>query len=240
MDTTPEFIDCACVIHGDAYDWTYVERLHSMLSRHLTPTVRLHVYTETSRAVPDTYIKHGLKDWGISGPKRSWWYKMQLFNPEYHSGPLLYFDLDTVIVANIDWIWQNDPSCFWAVQDFKYLWRPGQTVINTSIMWWDTKKFSQVYEEFSKADLKQITKKYHGDQDYVDEIISVRQRRYFAIDRVKSWRWQCLNGGYNFKQRTYFEPNSGTTIPHKTSVLIFHGNPKPKNVQDPVIVEHWR
>jgi hypothetical protein len=124
-------IDCACVIHGKAYDWQYVERLHSMLSRHLTPIVRLHVYTEASRDVPDNMIKHCLDDWGIDHPRRGWWYKMQMFNPEHHIGPMLYFDLDTVIVNNIDWIWKKPTSYFFAFCDFKYLWSPNFYGINS-------------------------------------------------------------------------------------------------------------
>ena len=49
-------IDCACVIHGTAYSWDYVERLHSMLSRHITPGIRLHVYTEADRPVPEPVV----------------------------------------------------------------------------------------------------------------------------------------------------------------------------------------
>jgi hypothetical protein len=29
-------VDCACVIHGAGYDFTYVDRLYNMLARHLT------------------------------------------------------------------------------------------------------------------------------------------------------------------------------------------------------------
>ena len=108
--TTP--VDCACVIHGTGYDWTYVDRLYNMLNKHISRGVRLHVYTEADRPVPTPYIKHTLTDWGISGPKRAWWYKMQLFNPDHFRGQLLYFDLDTVIVNNIDWICNRAPEYF--------------------------------------------------------------------------------------------------------------------------------
>ena len=240
MDTTLGTIDCACVIHGDAYPWIYVERLYSMLSRHISQKVRLHVYTESTRAVPEPYIKHELTDWGISGPKKSWWYKIQLFNPVHHAGPMLYFDLDTVIVSNIDWIWQQNPAYLWAIKDFKYLWRPTHTGINTSIMWWDTTKFANVWTQFSCRDLAGIIKRYHGDQDYVNDTVPQNQRRYFPLDCIQSWRWQCLDGGYNFKQRTYSLPNSGTQIPSNTSVLIFHGHPKPADIQDSIIIQHWQ
>ena len=105
----PGRIDCACVIHGSGYDWPYVERLYNMLCRNLSAEVRLHVYTEHDRSVPPHMVKHILDDWGISGPKRSWWYKMQLFNPAHFAGNLLYFDLDVVIANQLNWIPNSAP-----------------------------------------------------------------------------------------------------------------------------------
>ncbi len=233
-------IDCACVIHGDAYSWTYVEKLYSMLSRHITPGIRLHVYTEADRVVPTPMIKHALKDWNIANPKKSWWYKMQLFNPEHHAGPLLYFDLDTVIVDNIDWIWQCPTTYFWAVKDFKYLWQPTHTGLNSSVMWWDTQKYSHIWDTFAQQDLNKIIQTYRGDQDYISDKIPENQRRFFDVNRVLSWRWQCFNGGYDFQKRRHCIPEKGTYLAENTSVMIFHGKPKPDQVEDQVILAHWQ
>jgi hypothetical protein len=238
MDHSLETIDCACVIHGDAYGWNYVERLHSMLQRHLTPQVRLHVYTEFHRPVPDHMVKHALTDWGISGPKQSWWYKIQMFDPRQHSGPLLYFDLDTVIVKNIDWIWQQNLTYFWAPKDFKYLWSSGHMGVNSSVMWWDTQKYSFVWDNFNCNNMTQNLK-YRGDQDYISDIIHSKMRRFLDTDQVQSWRWQCLDGGYDFTRKRHRTPGTGTTLLETTSVLVFHGKPKPDQVQDPIIVKHW-
>lgn len=240
MDTTTAIINCACVIHGDAYSWTYVDRLYNMLTRHLTPTVRLHVYTESNRLVPEPYIKHALTDWSISGPRRSWWYKIQLFDIRHHQGPLLYFDLDTVIVDNIDWIWQLPLNNFWTVQDFKFLWRPGHNEINSSVMWWDTRKFAHIFKYFDHAKLNLIMKQNSGDQVYLTKNIDPKVLRFMPLTKIKSWRWQCLNGGYNFKKQIYQTPGTGTHIEPGTSVLIFHGNPKPDQVTDPLILQHWK
>ena len=233
-------IDCACVIYGDAYSWTYVERLYSMLSRHLSAGVRLHVYTEADRPVPAPMVKHVLANWGDLGHKRNWWYKMQLFNTHHHAGPLLYFDLDTVIVQNIDWIVQSNLDYFWAIRDFKYLWRPAHYGVNSSIMWWDTAKFQHVWTGFSQQDFKSLLRKYHGDQDFITDAIPQPDRRLLDANRIKSWRWQALNGGYDFTGKTHRAPTSGTQIHSDTSVLIFHGDPKPDKISDPVIVEHWK
>lgn len=233
-------IDCACVIHGTAYPWTYVERLYNMLSRHITPGIRLHVYTEADRSVPEPMIKHVLDPWVIPSPKKSWWYKMQLFNSVHHAGPLLYFDLDTVIVRNIDWIWQQPTSYFWAIRDFKYLWRPNHTGINSSIMWWNTEQYQTVWDTFAQLDLALTMQKYPGDQDYISAMIPQNQRRFFDTNRVQSWRWQCLDGGYNFRKRRHQNPSAGTLITDNTSIMVFHGNPKPEQITDPVVLQHWQ
>lgn len=233
-------IDCACVIHSDGYTWEYVDRLYSMLSRHISRGIRLHVYTEADREVPEPYIKHALDDWKISGPKKSWWYKMQIFNSKYHAGPLLYFDLDTVIIGNLDWLVNLSLDYFWTVRDFKYLWKSNNFTINSSIMWFNTTQFHSVWEDFSSKKLEKITALYRGDQDYITEAIPVARRRFFELERVKSWRWQCLDGGYSFAQKRHLLPNTGTSVTDPTSVLIFHGKPKPGEITDPVVVQHWQ
>lgn len=240
MDTTTGPIDCACVIHGQAYSWNYVERLYNMLSRNLSRGIRFHVYTESSRPVPAHMIKHNLDDWGIRGPQRSWWYKMQLFNPEHHSGPLLYFDLDTVIVNNLDWIVNLPLNYFWSIRDFKYLWRPNHFGINSSIMWWNTQTYSYVYNEFHQQGMHQIMHKFRGDQDFITHIIPDSQRRFLDPERVKSWRWQCHDGGYDFHTKRHFKPNTGALLRPETCVLVFHGQPKPDQVQDSLIISHWQ
>lgn len=233
-------IDCACVIHGNAYSWEYVDRLYSMLCRNLTRPVRLHVYTEKDRVVSAPYVKHELDDWGLSGPKRAWWYKIQLFNTKLHSGPLLYFDLDIVIIRNIDWIWNLNLHHFWTVRDFKYLWRPSYYSINSSIMWFNTEKFGYIWKNFKKQNVHATILKYHGDQDYLSDNIPENTRQFLDLDQVKSWRWQCLDGGYIFEKKQHLAPGTGTEITDLTSVLIFHGKPKPIDIKDPVIVQHWK
>lgn len=232
-------VDCACVIHGSAYDWIYVDRLYSMLCRNLSRTVRLHVYTEANRTVPAPYIKHCLVDWGISGPKKAWWYKMQMFDKTQHSGPLLYFDLDVVIVNNIDWIVNLPLKSFWAVRDFKYLWRPSSHTINSSVMYWNTENFDYVWKTFQQNSVQKTMSKFHGDQDFVSSVVVDQQRRYFDQDAVKSWRWQCLDGGYDFRRKSWRNAGAGTSYDYKTSIMVFHGHPKPHEITDTAVVKHW-
>jgi hypothetical protein len=210
-----------------------------MLTRHITCPIRLHVYTEADRAVPAPMIKHTLSPMNFSGPMKAWWYKMQLFNSAEYAGPLLYFDLDTVIVNNIDWIWQQPLKYFWAIRDFKYLWQPNNTGLNSSIMWWDTRNYDFLWQMFNQEDLYKTMLQYRGDQDYITAKIRQEEQRFFDPRRIKSWRWECLDGGYNFQTKTYRRPGLGTRFTNDVSVLIFHGHPKPADLTDSTILQHW-
>ena len=236
----PGRIDCACVIHGNGYDWQYVERLYNMLCRNLAAEVQLHVYTEHDRSVPPHMVKHILDDWGISGPKRSWWYKMQLFNPAHFTGNLLYFDLDVVIANQLDWVRELSTDYLWTIRDFRYLQRRDSVTMNSSMMWFNVNKFAWVWDKFSQEDFKTIIKSYPGDQDYLGAVLSVNQRHFADDFRFESFRWQCLDGGYDFAKRKHLKPNTGVKIQPDTSVVVFHGNPKPAQVHDPVIQQLWQ
>lgn len=235
-------IHCACLIHSSGYDWDYVDRLYNSVRRNLSREVIWHVYTEENRPVPPHMTKHVLEEWpGNWGPRKSWWYKLQLFNNAHYQGPMLYFDLDTVIVGRLDWITQLPLKFFWAPRDYRYLWRPSHQGINSSVMWWDTNRFEWLWREFDPGNINQIMRHYSGDQDYISEHIPHNSIRHFMPMNVMSWRWQCKDGGMNFKTRQYLEPGTGTRMDHKTSILVFHGSPKPHEVtSDPVINNFWR
>jgi len=233
--------DCACVIHGTAYDWIYVERLYNMLKVNSAHDIRLHVFTETSRPVPAPFVKHELQEWpGIAGPKKSWWYKMQMFNPVHNLGRILYLDLDTVITRNIDCIWNLEEQYFWAIRDFRYLWRPAWNGINSSVMIWDTQKFSWIWDDFCSKNINATVKLFHGDQDYLNSVLSDKTRRFIDAEIIKSWRWQCKDGGLDMKSRIYRSPNAGTVVDHKTAIMIFHGKPKPHEIHDNTIDKYWK
>ena len=236
----PGRIDCACVIHGSGYDWQYVERLYNMICRNINAEVLMHVYTEHDRSVPPHMVKHILEDWGISGPKRSWWYKMQLFNPAHFRGNMLYFDLDVVIANQLNWVCELSTDYLWTIRDFRYLQRRDVVTMNSSMLWFNVDRFAWIWDKFSQVDLKATIKSYPGDQDYLGAVLDVNQRRFADDFRFESFRWQCLDGGYDFARRKHLKPGTGVKIQPDTSVVVFHGNPKPAQVHDPVIQQLWQ
>ena len=238
---TDGIIDCACVIHGTGYSWEYVEKLYSMLTRLIPSGMRFHVYTEHDRSVPPHMIKHILEEWpGISGPKKSWWYKMQLFNSHLYNGDMLYFDLDVVLVREMDWVRDLPTDYFWSIRDFRYLQRSLVNTINSSVMWFNVGDFAWVWDDFVKQDINKITKQFPGDQDYISHVINHNKCRFFDNKYFQSYRWQVMDGGYDFQKRKHKAPGHGAKIDDETAVVVVHGKPKPHEVHDPKIRNLWK
>jgi len=235
-----ENIDVICVIHGDYYDFSYVEKLYRMVSKNLVGNFRFNVLTEEKRHVPDYMKKHALIEWpDIYGRRAAWWYKLQLFRPDLNLDQALYFDLDTVIVNDISWIRELDSRYFWSIRDFKYLWRNNYTHINSSLMYFPTDKFHQIWHDCESRDIKKLCKIYRGDQDYLTHIIDSSVLRFVEDWRAQSWRWQILDGGIDIKTRSPKYPGRGAIIPHGTSLIVCHGTPKPHEIKDAVIDRYW-
>lgn len=236
-----EHLDCACVIHGDRYDWRYVENLYAMIRRNLSRPVRFHVFTEAHRAVPDHMIRHDLQEWPeISSTKQAWWYKMQMFDPRHALGQLLYFDLDVVICDNIDWVLGLDRQYFWAINDWRRLWKSHWQGINSSMMYWNNRDFLVASQWFRDTHLREVMRCYRGDQDLLTAQLPTDQVRYFPDTAVRSWRWQVRDGGMDTRTRRYHQPGQGSVLEPGVSVVVFHGSPKPHEVRDELVSRCWR
>jgi len=231
-------IDCACVIHGDLYDWVYVDKLYAGLQRGFSQPVTLHVYTEAEREVPAPYIKHSLYDMRKHNCRKGWWYKVQLFDRKQFDNQLIYFDLDVAITGNLDWILDLDTKYFWGIQDFKYLFNQRKLELNSSVMYFNVDKYNYVWGEFIKSP-ESYMNKLHGDQNFIDRMIPIEQKRFFDITRIKSWRWQLFDGGWNNETKNHRTPGTGTVIDKNTSIAVFHGKPKLHQLNDAVIDKYW-
>jgi hypothetical protein len=145
-----------------------------------------------------------------------------------------------VLIRSIDWVRELDPAQFWAVRDFRYLQRPQVTKINSSMMWFNVTDYSHVWREFSQGNIAQISKRYPGDQDYLDQAIDRKQQKFFEDRYFQSYRWQSLDGGFDFQKRRYLSPGTGIAVSGDTAAIVFHGSPNPHELQDPMVVEHWK
>lgn len=234
-------LECACVIHGDRYPWIYVDTLWAMLNRWLPQPPKLHVFTEPHRIVPSPMIRHDLVEWPlVSNTRKAWWYKLQMFDPIHQLEQIFYFDLDVVITGDLDWIVNLDKNFFWAIRDWRYLWRPSWQGINSSLLYWNRSQADHIWKQFAHRDISHWVRIYAGDQDFIGNAVENSQLRYFDSDLIRSWRWQIKDGGLDPKSRQHIRPGVGSIIPSHTKIMIFHGQPKPHEIQDLSIQKLWQ
>ena len=232
-------LDIACLIHGNYYAWDYVDILYQNIRNNLSCPIRFHVWTEKDRTVPPHMIKHALIEQYMDGPKKAWWYKTQLFNVKEYAGPMIYFDLDLMIIGDLNWMRKLPMEQFHAVRDFKCLWRKHRQAINSSIMAFDNRNFEHIWPKF-RDNKDRLMHMYHGDQDYLNAEI-IEHRRYLPENKIESYRWQVLHGGMDFRTRTYPQQQDiDVKIGDDTAIIVFHGDPKPHEVNNSKLQPYWR
>ena len=97
-------VNVVCVNWGTKYSTEYVVRLYQMVKKNTTHKFEMFCLTDNPDIYPDGITGVKLKT-GFEG----WWNKMQLFRDDMLPvGEYLYFDLDVVIVANIDCLFEYE------------------------------------------------------------------------------------------------------------------------------------
>ena len=162
-------ITVACVLREGGkvgYDATWVEKLHNSISRNLTIPFKFVCLSDC--AVPCERIPLYK-----NGP--GYWAKMQLFRPGLFDGPVLFFDLDTVICNNIDDLVQRllDQNNF-------IMWRDDHYNISSSaIMYWNG-DYSAIYNSYilkqpwyetHYSPDNQTTQRLIGDQAVISSLV---------------------------------------------------------------------
>ena len=160
-------------------------------------------------------------------PYFSWWSKIGLFYPGIATGPSIYFDLDVVIVGNINYIvgWAENAE-FSAAENWA---ESGHGGVQSSVMAWKGQWYEPYYRIkplwSSREDLESgytilDGKEYWGDQEFIGSIVGDKWSRILHI------------GSYKYHVRPYQK------IPDWMRVCVFHGEPKPSDVKDPWILPY--
>lgn len=185
----------ACVLRsGGDYLPTHVMKLHDMVSEYI-PDADFVCLSDTS--LPCTTIP-------LNSQWSGWWSKMEIYRL---SGPVLYFDLDTIICGDVShWLQKIADEEFVILRDV-YRGKRNNLAMQSSIMYWSG-DMSYLYHQFlSQPDMTDP----HGDQGYLEK--NVKNAKYLQdfTDDVVSYKAhvQC---GYD---------------PDDASVIFFHGKPRP-------------
>ncbi len=196
---------------GGVYELQDVCALKKQIKEHLTIEHHIVCLTDDYRGVHSL----GIQPIQLTQSWPGWWAKMEMFNPYLNFPRVLYFDLDTVIVDNIDTIGEfKGSACF--LSDFN-----NPDCLATGMMGWENGALNKLYEAFKK-DWGHHLLKYKGvgvrkgDQGFIQSII-----------KKDHYRWQDLFPNQIVSYKKHFLKKG---MDEKTKVICFHGRPKPRDV----------
>ena len=105
-----EMVNVLCMKWGTKYSHEYVNKLHSMVRRHLSRPFRFVCLTDDDRDLHPEIEAFPLIDLELTdGPERGWNKLATYSSPLYDlQGQALFLDLDVVIVDSIDCFFEHD------------------------------------------------------------------------------------------------------------------------------------
>lgn len=232
-------INVACVWIPPKYDIDYVQKLKSAVDRNLSKPYNFYVLTTHPQLVdiPNVNVIPLEEDPLIVTDRGKWWYKTRLFDTHRWQGRILYLDLDTVIINNIDKLFEYETNEFVICQDFNRHGNKDYHVCNSSVMCFDANRYTNFFEEWKNNQLG-IMKKHKGDQDWITEMLG-GSKKWWPYEWVMSFKWEVLNGGLERLGTTNYKGKE-TKVSQDTSVLVFHGKPNPEDVTEPIVVNNWK
>lgn len=180
----------------------YVRKLRASVRKHLTLPHKFYVVTDDAASL---YRGMTVKPACLPG----WWEKLRLFKPGmFPAGRVLFLDLDTFIIGNINDIASYDGP-FATLRDF---WR--EDGLGPAVMLWNTEAELGIWEGWEAAG--KPMKHANGDQGWLEQHYGRRKPDILQDrhpGRFVSYKTHCTNG-----------------VPEGASVVCFHGKPRPHEV----------
>ena len=229
-----DMINVACVYYGNKYKIEYVQKLYSMVKRHLTYPFKFYCFTDhvkIHKILKEDIIFRRFTEQDLQG----WWNKLQLFHPSTPlEGTTLYLDLDVVIMKRIDeFVEYGDKNEFCIIRDF------GQpkAVYNSSIMRFNPQVHSNIiWDNWCKS--KPSLKRLAGDQNVITTIFQREEYKgkvnNFPDEWTQSYKWTHRSDPLTQPSRRTYEllPNS--------KIVVFHGSPNPHESTQEWVINNWK
>lgn len=227
-----------CLKYGDKYPSDYVNRLYNMVQRHTTGDIGFYCVTENPTGLNSNIKVIPLPQYTNF---QGWWYKPFVFSKDFPvKGKLLFLDLDIVIIKNIDCFFEFNPDYFCIIRDFTRSMTPNWERYNSSVFRLNSGAIPDVWDSLLCD--PGVVKRLHGDQDWIYEKIKTNFK-FWPDEWCQSYKWEIRNKteivGIG-KQRNFATVLYDPKIKLETKILVFHGDPKPEQVKDPIIVDNWK
>jgi len=233
-----------CVKWGTKFPALYVNRLYNMVKRNLTTPYRFVCLTDN----PEGLIPNiGLVS--LEEKFEYCWTKIELFKPGNFSYDelCLFLDLDVVITSNIDKLVTFQPeNKFVGLLDWygpRKKPRYNSSVLrfygnsNTHLYSYllaqlkdGTSRWGREFDAYlgsnDKVVLWEGKKRYAGDQEWISDYV-YPQKEIKANSFPKNWIMS-------------YKKHGRKRLPKKCKIMVFHGFPKPHEVYNDYVKEHWK
>ncbi len=226
--TTSRPKQIVCVKWGTAYGPEYVNRLYGMVSRNITGRFRVVCLTDDATGIRPEVATFDLPQLGCAPPERSAgkWRKLVLWDAHLPQltglvGPVLFIDLDSVIVDNIDdyFTWGSPHDVIAAQNWAKPLHRLGQT----SVFRFPSGGAAVLLQAF-RANPQAIADRYGFEQHYVTAM-APGGLKFWPSAWTRHFRLHCLPPW----PLRYVQP---ARLPSGAKIVTFPGGPNPGDVLD--------
>ena len=212
-------ITVACVFWGDKFSDDYVYNLKSMVERNTTVPHQFVCFSDRKL--------EGIKTVKLIPGYEGWWNKMQMFNTDFKLGNrVVYLDLDTLIVDNIDWLLEYD-GMFMGIEDLGAVNEHQPELkgrLQSGVMSWDYRLNSHLWNRFTSSGESQ---RYRGDGEYLNHIVPKYQRDFIQKrykGKLKSYKYQVYSEG----------------ITDDLSIICFHGRPSIPQAMTETVTTGWK
>lgn len=209
-----------CIKWGEKYGADYVNRLQKMLELHTSEPFQLICFTDIPKGIDEMVEVHPLPDLGCQIPESvpGKFPKIALWGSELPiaDGPVLFIDLDTVLVGNIDeYFTLGDPQDVYLARNWT---KPLSGLGQTSVFRFPVGGHTYILNDLRER-TKELSEKYRYEQHYVTK--SVKGGVKFWPEKwTKHFRVHCM-GPWPLR---YLR---GTAQPRGAKIITFPGLPDP-------------
>ena len=243
-------VNVLCIKWGKKYGPEYVNKLHSMVSRHLHRPFRFVCLTDDGAGIDPAIEVKPIPMVGFDefDQRKPWtfghgWLKLTSFaSPLYDlQGRTLFLDLDIVILDSLDPFFEREGE-FIVIKE----WDKSDGTGNTSCYVYTIGAHADALEHL-KNDYPASISTVRNEQEFITLYLA-RQGKlsYWPDTWCRSFKRHCLRGGI----MGWFLP---PTIPEGARIIAFHGKPNPPDAIAGVsgkwyrrvlptqwVADHWR
>lgn len=214
-----------CIKWGTYYGAKYINSLYRGVKKNTKYNINFYCFTDNSDGFDDGIIVKPLPTMNVKEIRNAYLKEVGLCDNNLGGlagQRVLYFDLDTVIVDNIDSFFElpkNDE--FYIINDWN---TRGNRVGQGSCFSFVVGTLGYIKDYFEEHYMEIYDKYYTASQEYLSDKVAEKYGKlnFWPASWTKSFRFHCLPTPLIPFLRRF----KTATIPNKAKIICFHGYPK--------------